>query len=126
MIFISLLIAPILMAVATLAERRLGPSAAGWLAALPVSFAVVAAAVAIAAGDSTARTMALSAATHVPAQIVFAVVFAAVLTRRGVLLGAAAGALAYVACSLIVTDIPSMLAVALAVPALALAPGSWR
>lgn len=123
MIFISLLIAPILMAVATLAERRLGPSAAGWLAALPVSFAVVAAAVAIAAGDSTARTMALSAATHVPAQIVFAVVFAAVLTRRGVLLGAAAGALAYVACSLIVTDIPSMLAVALAVPALALAPG---
>lgn len=123
MIFISLLIAPVLMAAAALAERRLGPAAAGWVAALPVSFAVAAAAAAMAAGNSTARTMALSAAAHVPAQIVFAVVFAAVLTRRSLLLGAGAGALAYLACSLILTDIPSMLAVALAVPALVLAPG---
>ena len=66
--------------------------------------------------------MALSAATHVPAQVVFGVVFAAVLTRRGLILGAAAGAAAYIACSILVADVPATLAVASAMLVLALAP----
>ena len=86
-ILFSLLIAPVVMAAAISVERRLGPSAAGWVAALPVSFAVAAVTVTLDAGTGTASTMALSAATHVPAQVMFAIVFAAVLTRRGLGLG---------------------------------------
>jgi hypothetical protein len=48
------------MATAALVERRLGPSAAGWIAALPVSFTVAIVAVALNAGGATAGTMALS------------------------------------------------------------------
>jgi hypothetical protein len=121
-ILISLLLAPGVMAVAALVERRLGPSAAGWVAALPVSFAVAVIAVSVDAGTRTASTMALSAATHVPAQVVFGVVFAGVLMRRGLILGAAAGTLAYTACSITITDLPAALAVSAAIPVLALAP----
>jgi len=119
---VALLIAPVVMAAAVLIERRQGPSAAGWVAALPVSLAVAVLAVTLDAGDRTASTMALSAAAHVPGQVVFAVVFAAVLTRRGLFLGAAAGTLAYVAFSLGISGVPNALILASAAPALAVAP----
>lgn len=119
---VALLIAPVLMAAAALIERRQGPSAAGWVAALPVSFAVAVLAVTLDAGDRTATAMALSAATHVPAQVVFAVVFAAVLARRGLLGAGTAGILAYVGCSLGLAGVPNALMVAAAIPALVLAP----
>ena len=122
MVFVSLLLAPLVMAAAAVIERRLGPSAAGWVAALPVTFAVAVIAVTLDAGEHTASIMALSAATQVPAQVVFAVVFATVLTRRGLIIGAAAGTAAYVACSVLVADVPAALAVASAVPVLAFAP----
>jgi hypothetical protein len=122
MVFISVPIAPLLVTAATVVERRLGPSAAGWVAALPLSFAVALVAVALDADAQTAAAMALSAATHVPAQIAFAVVFAAVLPRRGLLIGAAAGTLAYVAGSIAVSDAGHALTIAAAIPALALAP----
>ncbi len=121
-IFVSVLLAPVVMAAAALIERRLGPSAAGWVAALPVAFAVAVVAVSLDAGGGAAGTMALSAAAHVPAQVAFGVVFAAVLMRRGLLAGAAAGTAAYVACSLLLVDVPAALAVAAALPVLALAP----
>jgi hypothetical protein len=122
MVFISLLIAPALMAGAATVERRLGPSAAGWVAALPVSFAVAVVAVGFDAGAHTARAIALSAATHVPAQVAFAVVFAAALVRNGLLAGGVAGTVAYVAVSLGLAGEPPALALAAALAALALAP----
>ena len=122
MVFVALLIAPVVMAAAAVIERHLGPSAAGWVAALPVSFTVAVLAVSLDAGDRTASAMALSAATHVPAQLAFAVVFAAVLTRRGLLLGAAAGTLAYVAFAIALAGVPDALVLASTVPALTLAP----
>jgi hypothetical protein len=121
-ILISLLIAPVVMAAAVSIERRLGPSAAGWVAALPVSFAVAVMAVMLDAGTRTASAMALSAATHVPAQVAFGIVFAAVLIRRGLALGTVAGALAYVGCSIVVADMPAALVVVSAIPVLAFAP----
>jgi hypothetical protein len=121
-IIASLLLAPAVMAAAALIERRLGPSAAGWVAALPVAFAVAVVAVTLDAGSEPASAMALSAATQVPAQVVFGVVFAGVLMRRGLILGAAAGTIAYVACSIGVADVPAALAVTSAVPVLAFAP----
>jgi hypothetical protein len=121
-IFFSLLLAPAVMAAAALIERRLGASAAGWVAALPIAFAVGVLAVTLDAGNRPASTMALSAATHVPAQVIFGVVFAGVLMRRGLILGAAAGALAYIACSIALADTPAALAVIFAIPVLAFAP----
>jgi hypothetical protein len=121
-IFFSLLLAPAVMATASVIERRQGAAAAGWVAALPVSFAVAVVAVTLEAGTAPERAMALSAAAHVPAQVAFAVAFAAVLTHRGLFLGVAAGALVYVACSVALADAPNALMVTGAIPALALAP----
>lgn len=122
MLLFSLAFAPAVMAAAGLVGRRLGPSAAGWVAALPISFAVAVLAVTLDAGPRTASTLALSAATHVPAQVAFGVAFAGVLLRGGVLAGIGAGTVAYVAGSLFLADMPAALAVATAVPVLALAP----
>ncbi|HEY3188285.1 MAG TPA: hypothetical protein VGJ70_12480 [Solirubrobacteraceae bacterium] len=122
MVFVSLILAPLVMAAAALIERRLGPSAAGWVAALPIAFSVAVVAVSLDAGSRPAGTMALSAATHVPAQVVFGVVFAGVLMRRGVMFGATAGTAAYVASSVLIADVPAALAVASAMPVLAFAP----
>ena len=98
------------MAAAVSIERRLGPSAAGWVAALPVSFAVAVVTVTLDAGTATASTMALSAAT-IPAQVMFGIVFAAVLTRRGLGLGTVAGAFAYVGGSVVLGGAPAALVV---------------
>jgi hypothetical protein len=122
MVLVSLLLAPGVMAFAAVVERRLGPSAAGWVAALPVSFSIAVLAVTFDGGAGAARAMALSAAAHVPAQVAFGLVFALVLTRHGLLAGGAAAALAYVAGSIAVAGLPPALAVAVAVPALVLAP----
>ncbi|MBW6440211.1 hypothetical protein KZ829_41450 [Actinoplanes hulinensis] len=112
---IPLLLAPAVMAAATLMERRLGPSAAGWAGALPVAFAVAVIAVAADAGPATAAAMAFSAAVHVPAQVALGTVFAHVLHRHGLLRGAVAGAFTYLAVALIVERVPPMLAVIVAV-----------
>jgi hypothetical protein len=122
MVLVSVLMAPALMAAATAVERRLGSSAAGWVAALPVSLAVAVLAVAADGGGGQASAMALSAAAHVFAQVVFGVVFAAALVRRGLILGGAAGTLAYLVCSLALAFVPDVLAIALAIPALVAAP----
>jgi hypothetical protein len=121
-IFVSLLLAPMVMTAATLIEQRLGAAAAGWVAALPVGFAVAVAAVSLDAGTGAASALALSAAQHVPAQVAFALTFAGVLVRRGLLLGAAAGALAYLAGSIALADLPLAFAVGCALCALALGP----
>jgi hypothetical protein len=89
---------------------------------LPVSFSVAVAAVALDAGIGSAGTMALSAGAHVPAQVLFGVVFAWALNRRGVVLGVIYGTLAYAACSIAIADAPHVVALAAAIPVLALAP----
>ena len=122
MIAVSLLLAAAVMTVVALIERRLGPSAAGWVAALPVAFAVALIAVSLDAGSMPASTMALSAATHVPAQVAFGVVFAGVLMRRGPVVGVAAATAAYAACWVLVAALPAALGVAAALPLLAFAP----
>jgi hypothetical protein len=122
MVLVPLLFAPAVMAAASLIERRLGPSAAGWVAALPVAFAVAVVAVSVDTTLQVAASMALSAAAHVGAQVVFGVVFAGVLQRRGLLLGAGSGIFAYLACSLLIAQVPAAIAVLVAVGALAVAP----
>lgn len=120
MVFVSMFIAPAVVAAASATERRLGPSAGGWVAALPISLAVALAAVAVDAGEASAAAMALSAASHVPAQVLFAAAFVATLPR-GALLATAAGVLAYVAGALLLAQVPDTVAIVAAVPLLALA-----
>ncbi|HEX8629416.1 MAG TPA: hypothetical protein VF755_14725 [Catenuloplanes sp.] len=122
MVFLSLLLAPVVMATAALIERRLGPAAAGWIAALPVAFAVAVVTVAIDTTPQTAGSMALSAATHVLAQVAFGVVFAWALRQRGLSVGIGCGVLAYLACSVLVWCLPDAFAVVAAVGALVAGP----
>jgi hypothetical protein len=103
-------------------ERRLGSAAAGWVAALPIAFAIAVVAVSLDAGSGSASTMALSAATHVPAQVLFGIVFAGVLVRRGLVVGVTAATAAYVGGASLVADAPALLVTAGAIPFLALAP----
>ena len=58
-----MLIAPVVVAIATTIERRLGPSAGGWVAALPIGFTVAVAAVMLDSGGHAAAELALSAAS---------------------------------------------------------------
>lgn len=119
---LSLLLAPVVIVVAAFVERRLGPSAAGWAGALPVAFCLALVAVSADAGTASGTALALSAATHVPAQVAFGVVFAKVLVRRGLVLGILGGSAAYALGSVLVVHVPAPVALGLAVAALALAP----
>ncbi len=110
------------MLLAAGAERRLGAYAAGWVAALPVAFAVAATGVDLASGGRAASTMALSAAGHVPAQVAFAASFAATLRRRGLLTGLAVGAASYTLVSFLLGGLGTADRTAAAVVALVVGP----
>jgi hypothetical protein len=130
-------LAPSIIVVISLAERRFGPAVAGRLNSIPMSIAVAVIGVAADRGAGAGAAVAESAAAHVPAQVAFAVAFAAVLARlRDVAAGGDAGGprrrlacvvaglgaatVAFVALSLVIAQLPAVAAIAAAVPALAL------
>lgn len=122
MLVVPLTIAPLVLAIAALVERRLGSSAAGWVVALPVVVVIAIAAVDRDAGPRAAAGLALGAAGHVSAQVVLALLAATVLLRRGLLLGLVAGVAGYVAWSLLVGLLPVAATVLVSVAALAVGP----
>jgi hypothetical protein len=122
MVALPIALAPVIMAIAILAGRRLGPSAGGWVAALPIAFAVAVAAVDRDQGTTAAGAMALSAASHVPAQIAYGAVFALLLRRGGLARALTAGLVVYAASSLLIAQVPWAVSVACALPLLAAAP----
>jgi uncharacterized membrane protein SirB2 len=121
-IAVALVLAPLLMLLVSALEDRLGPSAAGWAAALPVTFAVSTAAVTVHSGASMGGQVALIAASFVPAQVAFAIAFAGVLWRRGLVLGLIAGMTTYFVAARIVTVVPPTAAVVAGVVAVATGP----
>jgi len=121
-LLVPLFSAPTVVALAGAAERRWGSSAAGWLAAFPTTLPIAVLAVAAELGDRAGSTLALSAAAHVGAQVAFAVTFALLLARRNVVVGLAAGALAFACGSLVIRTLPAPVAAAAAIPLLAFAP----
>jgi hypothetical protein len=125
-LLLPLVSAPTLVVLAGAIERRHGSSAAGWLAAIPTTLPIGILAVAAELGDRASAAMALSAAAHVGAQVGFAVTFALTLLRRGVLCGLAVGATTFSLLSLLLGQLPSSLAIALALPALAAGPRLLR
>jgi len=118
-LLIAVALAPLLMLLATSVERRLGPAAGGWTTALPLGFTVTLLAIALTAGPVTAGTVAASAAAYVPAQVIFGLLFGAALTRWGLLAGAIAGLLGYVAATVTLARLPQDVAVVLGLAALA-------
>jgi hypothetical protein len=109
------------MFLATSAEGRLGPAAGGWIAGLPIAFAVTLFAVAKATGATTASQVAASAADHVAAQVAFGLIFGAALVRWGLAAGGIAGVLGYVTASVALAQVPRYAAIALGAVALAAA-----
>ncbi len=117
-----ILLAPAVIFLASSVERRLGAAAAGWTAALPVAFAVAVLAVRLDAGNRAAAAMALSAASHVPAQIAFAASFAVALRHRRLPASALAATAGYTAASLLLAMIPPDARLAAAIIALRIGP----
>jgi len=118
----ALLLAPAVVLAATFMEQRLGPSAAGWVAALPIAFALALGAVTLDAGPQTAAAMALSAGAHVPAQVLFAVTFAALLRRRRMGVALPGAIAAFAASGVVLSAVPVWWGLSLAPAVLALAP----
>jgi hypothetical protein len=82
---LPIVLAPSLIVLISLAERRFGPEMAGRLNAIPLSIALAVLSVAADRGAAAGAEVAEAAAAHVPAQVAFALAFAAVLMRaRGV------------------------------------------
>jgi uncharacterized membrane protein (GlpM family) len=82
MVLVPLLLAPAVMLVATLLERRLGPAAAGWVGAAPVVIVIAVLAVGTRMGPASAAALAGGAAAHVVAQVAFALTVVVVAGRR--------------------------------------------
>jgi hypothetical protein len=122
MLVLALAAAPASMAAATAAERRFGPAVAGWIGAMPTTIVIVMLVVGADLGRHAASTLASSAAAHVSAQVAFAVAFAAVVGPRGGATALLAGTAAFAALSLVIAEIPTVLAIAASLPALVLGP----
>ena len=112
---IGIPIAVLIMFVAQRVERHLGAAAAGWVAALPISFGVASAALAVTGRRADASLIAISAAGHLAAQIDYAIAFVWVSARRGVLQALAAGILVYAAASIVLLPTPYVVRIALGV-----------
>ena len=128
MVVVPLLFVPLLMAVATVLERRIGPAVAGWVGAAPVIIVIALLAVSADLGPGAAALLAGGAAEHVVAQVAYAASFALLVRRRGTVAGLGAGVGAFVLVSLALAPLPpGRLPAAAAVGAgvVALLAGRW-
>lgn len=80
---LKLVLTPALIAVATLAGRRFGPSVGGWLVGLPFTSGPVSFFLAVEQGTSFAAAAASGSIAGAAASALFAVVYAAVARRSG-------------------------------------------
>jgi hypothetical protein len=119
MLLAALLVAPALMVVATAAEGRFGAAAAGWIGAAPSTIVLAVLVVGADLGPAAAAELAAGAAAHVGAQVAFAVAFGTVLRRRGGAVGLACATATFAGVSLLVAGVPAPVAMAAALPALA-------
>ena len=119
---VPIVLAPIVMYVALRAQRRLGSEAAGWVAAIPTTVPIAVLAVAVQSGNDSAAQLTLSAASHVPAQILYALCFAAMMRRSGMIAGFVAATAAFVAASAVIYVLPVPVAMGAALVALLVGP----
>jgi hypothetical protein len=117
--WVKLLIAPSFVVAVTLIGRRTGPSAAGFLAALPVVAGPILALLVVAHGPSFGATSALGSALGTVPTMVFALVYARIAERLSPALCLLASYGAYFTVTLLTLALPISWPTALAVPMLA-------
>ena len=81
-LILRVLLAPALIAIATLVGRRWGPGVGGWLVALPLTSGPIALLVALEHGQRFAATTAIGSLSGALAEIAFCLAYAA-LAHRG-------------------------------------------
>lgn len=116
--YVGVPIAAMTMFLAQRLEQRLGAAAAGWFAALPITFAVAGATIAVTKSPSDASLVTLSAAGHAGPMIAYAVAFVYATTRLGTTHGFALAAAVYVAASMAILPIPGPIRIGLGVVAI--------
>jgi hypothetical protein len=121
--YLGVPLAVLTMIAAQRVELRLGGAAAGWFAALPLSMAVAGASIAVTGSSADASDMAISAVAHLGPMMAYATAFVWCAPRRGAAPAVGVGALAYLAASLLVVEIPVRERVLLGALAIALATG---
>ncbi|MFM6974029.1 MAG: hypothetical protein ACKOXM_02655 [Agromyces sp.] len=121
--YVGIPIAMLVMYVAQNIEARLGVAAAGWFAALPISFAVATASIAITNGEVNAAAVAVSAVGHVGPMIAYGMVFVNAAPRWGMLRGFAISAASYALISFCIAGLHPFVNVGIGI--LALAIGNW-
>lgn len=113
---VKLAVAPMFVAVVTLVARRLGPSSAGFLAALPLVGAPILGLLVAAHGNAFGATSALGTAIGTGATMVFALVYASLAPRLSPLPCLLASYAAYFAAAGLSIAIPVTWPFAVAVP----------
>ena len=93
---LKLVLTPALIAIATLAGRRFGPSIGGWLVGLPFTSGPVSLFLALEQGTSFAAAAASGSIAGAAASALFAVVYAAVARRAGWIASLAVASIAFV------------------------------
>ena len=116
----KLAIAPTFVAIVTLVARRMGPSAAGFLAGLPVVAAPILGLLIAAHGNAFGTVSALGTAIGTGATMIFALVYALLAPRLAPAACLLASYAAYFAAAALSTFIPVTWPFALAVPV-----GAW-
>src|SRR5207244_11718069 len=96
MLALKLVLTPALIAIATLAGRRFGPSIGGWLVGLPFTSGPVSLFLALEQGTSFAAAAASGSIAGAAASALFAVVYAAVARRAGWIASLAVASIAFV------------------------------
>jgi hypothetical protein len=92
---LKLLLAPALIAVATLAGRRFGPSVSGWLVGLPFTSGPVSFFLALEQGTSFAAAAAAGSIAGVAASALFAIAYSATARHAGWLVSLLIGSVAF-------------------------------
>lgn len=126
MAYVGIPIAILTMFVAQRIERRLGPAAAGWFAALPIAFAVAAATIAATSSANDASEVALSAAGHIGPMSAYAVAFVWGTTRWGAVRGFCGAVVVYAFASIAIIPLSGVVRICVGIVALVLATAYMR
>src|SRR5437667_2007144 len=103
---LKLVLTPALIAIATLAGRRFGPSIGGWLVGLPFTSGPVSLFLALEQGTSFAATAAAGSIGGVSAAAVFAVAYATTARRFRWPAALAVASLAFAAAVVVLRTVP--------------------
>lgn len=127
MLFLKLVLVPFFLLLVTLAGKRWGPSAAGWLAGLPIVTGPILYFIAVERGPGFAASASAGALSAVFASVSFSLAYAHVCRRQGWSLAMVAGLAAWIAAASLLSFSPPsvVLSFAVALATLLIAPRAF-